>query len=110
NAGRARSICILCRHSAIGSRYSTRACFMNRRDFLKISAVVPAIPVFLQQPRQPDPWDETAAILARIKEPVFPNRDFPITNFGGDINAAVIACNAAGGGRVVVPSGNFQTG
>jgi polygalacturonase len=83
---------------------------MNRRDFLKISAMVPAIPVFLQQPRLPDPWDGTATILARIKEPVFPNRDFPITNFGSDINAAVTACNAAGGGRVVVPAGNFQTG
>jgi hypothetical protein len=57
-------------------------------------------------------WDAVPGILARIRPPVFPDRDFPITAHGavGDgrtdasraIAAAVAACAAAGGGRVVV--------
>lgn len=67
-----------------------------------------------------DPWDGVPEILARIKPPVFPARDFDITKFGalGDnqhdctdaFAKAIQACVAAGGGRIVVPSGNFLTG
>ncbi len=61
---------------------------------------------------------EETAILARIKDPQFAERDFPITDFGavkdGDsteaIKKAIAACNAAGGGRVVVPAGVWLTG
>jgi polygalacturonase len=54
------------------------------------------------------------AILARIHPPTFPNRDFFITDFGANPGAAdarpafleaIRACNASGGGRVVVPRG-----
>jgi unsaturated rhamnogalacturonyl hydrolase len=65
-------------------------------------------------------WDSFPSILARIKAPKFPERDFPITNYGakGDgvtdcteaIRQAIEACNAAGGGRVVVSNGTFLTG
>src|ERR1044072_10052842 len=65
-------------------------------------------------------WNALPSILARIRPPQFPARDFPITNFGaragGDfdnteaIRKAIEACNRAGGGRVVVPSGVFLTG
>ena len=65
-------------------------------------------------------WDSVPAILARIKPPTFPNRDFPITNYGAQaggsvdstdaLRQAIAACNAAGGGRVVVPAGVFLTG
>ena len=65
-------------------------------------------------------WDGVPAILARIKPPVFPTHDFPITNFGavGDgktdctaaIRKAIEACHAGRGGRVVVPAGTFLTG
>jgi polygalacturonase len=67
-----------------------------------------------------DGWDEVPKILARIKPPTFPNRDFDITKFGavGDNKAdcteafrkAIAACSGAGGGRVVVPAGEFSTG
>ena len=67
-----------------------------------------------------DPWSEALQILARIKAPIFPARDFPITKFGAVANGkadcteafakAVEACNQAGGGRVVVPAGEFLTG
>ena len=62
-------------------------------------------------------WHEADRILARIKAPSFPKRDFPITKYGaaanGDstaaIGKAIDACARAGGGRVVVPAGEFLT-
>ena len=65
-------------------------------------------------------WDLVPGILARIKAPVFPAREFDVTRHGarGDgatdctaaFRAAIEACHAAGGGRVVVPAGRFLTG
>jgi polygalacturonase len=65
-------------------------------------------------------WAQVPAILARIKAPAFPNRDFKITDYGAvadgkadnteAIRKAIAACNAAGGGRVVVTPGVFLTG
>jgi polygalacturonase len=67
-----------------------------------------------------DPWARLLEILARIKPPTFADRDFPITEFGavadgktdatGALKAAIEACHAAGGGRVVVSPGEFFTG
>ncbi len=64
--------------------------------------------------------DQAAAIVARIRPPKFPNRDFEITSYGAKtggeadssqaLTKAIAACSAAGGGRVVVPSGIFLTG
>ena len=71
-------------------------------------------------PRRAVGWDMVPSILARIRPPKFPARDFPITDFGARaggefdnteaIRKAVEACNRAGGGRVVVPAGTFLTG
>jgi unsaturated rhamnogalacturonyl hydrolase len=65
-------------------------------------------------------WTAMPAILARIKPPKFPARDFSITNYGAvadgksdstaAIRTAIAACSAAGGGRVLVPAGVFLTG
>lgn len=65
-------------------------------------------------------WADEAPILARIHEPVFPDREYPITTFGAvadgktdataAIRAAIAACNQAGGGHVIVPEGEFLTG
>src|SRR5215470_14931176 len=60
-------------------------------------------------------------IVASVRRPHFPPRYFPVTEFGakGDgaaldtkaFAAAIAACNRAGGGHVVVPSGGtFLTG
>ena len=65
-------------------------------------------------------WAQVPQILARIQAPVFPARDFVITNYGAvadgktdctaAIGKAIDACVAAGGGNVVVPAGEFFTG
>jgi polygalacturonase len=69
---------------------------------------------------QDDLWSTAADILRRVRDPVFPARDVDVTAHGakGDgstdcsaaIRAAIDACHAAGGGRVVVPPGRFLTG
>lgn len=72
-------------------------------------------------------WKRTAAdieadrIVASVRRPRFPGRTFRVTDFGakGDgttldtaaFAAAIAACNRAGGGHVIVPSGSaFLTG
>jgi polygalacturonase len=67
-----------------------------------------------------EPLHEMELIRKQIKAPVFPSRDFLITEYGavGDGNTlntkafekAIAACVKKGGGRVVVPLGNFLTG
>ena len=57
--------------------------------------------------------------MPELKAPAFPSRDFSIVDFGAKpdgskctaaFSKAVAACNAAGGGRVVVPDGKWLTG
>jgi len=66
-------------------------------------------------------FEESARIEAAIKRTQFPDRIFSITDFGAiadqenapcheAINLAIIACNQAGGGTVIVPEGTFYTG
>jgi polygalacturonase len=80
----------------------------------------PAIPQQSRAGRSRTGWASVPAILARIRPPRFPARDFRITDYGaragGDtdsteaIRRAIEACHGAGGGRVVVPAGLFLTG
>ena len=85
---------------------------MTRRTFLAGTTVALTV-------RAADDWREQAdAIVARVTPPNFPSRDFEITKHGArpgvdasdSIRKAIEACSAAGGGRVVVPSGLFPTG
>lgn len=65
-------------------------------------------------------WLVAEEILERIQAPTFADRDFDIRKYGakeggeggaGDaIAKAIAACNAAGGGRVLVPAGTYHTG
>ncbi len=71
-------------------------------------------------PAAPEPggWRELPSVLARIRPPSFPPRDYPITRFGARpgsdatlaLARAIAACARDGGGRVVVPSGRWPTG
>ena len=74
-----------------------------------------------QQPGSvPQGWDALPALLQKICSPVFPHKDFPITDYGavGDgktdcsmaFTKAIEACNTKGGGRVIVPKGIYCTG
>src|SRR6266704_6885698 len=65
-------------------------------------------------------WSQLPAVLNRIKPPTFPNKLFPIIKFGAvaggsndctsAIRRAIVACQEAGGGKVIVPPGEFLTG
>jgi rhamnogalacturonyl hydrolase YesR len=65
-------------------------------------------------------WDDVPMLLKRINPPTFPVKDFSVTDFGavGDgqtsctkaFSDAIAACHKAGGGRVIVPAGQFLTG
>jgi polygalacturonase len=67
-----------------------------------------------------EPLQEITALRKQIKAPVFKNKDYNVNDFGakGDgitkntmaFKKAIETCNAAGGGRVVVPAGKFFTG
>jgi polygalacturonase len=109
----------------------------DRREFLKASlaggslllakaslaaasSYVAPSPLPQSSSEKDDPWSQVSQILARIRPPVFPKRDFEISAFGaiGDnqtdctqaFHKAIVACNEAGGGRVVVSSGQYLTG
>ena len=86
----------------------------DRRAFLAGTLALAATGRAAAQPASDDAWTTGAnAILARIQPPVFPAAIFAITDFGAvagapahvAVQAAVDACAAAGGGRVLVPAG-----
>ena len=65
-------------------------------------------------------WKQAGKVLKSIKEPKFPDRQFDIRDFGAKeavedysntaINKAIQECHKQGGGKVIVPAGNFFTG
>ena len=71
-------------------------------------------------PSEQGDWNPVPGILNRIVAPEFPAREFVITEFGAvtdgrtdcteAIRKAITACCGAGGGRVIVPTGEFLTG
>ncbi len=93
---------------------------MRRRDFLSRSLALSAMTGLTGGKilaEAPTGWGQLPHILAQIVPPVFPDRDFDITDFGAvaggvancqpAIARAIAACNKAGGGRVVVPAGVY---
>jgi polygalacturonase len=95
---------------------------MKRRALAGVAVVVAVLVPWLagdEAVAPHDPWLRLPAILARIRPPAFPARDFVLTDFGaraggadatGAFRSAIAACSRAGGGRVVVPAGEFLTG
>jgi polygalacturonase len=65
-------------------------------------------------------WDAAGNIINNLKEPVFPGREYIITDFGAinDGNTdcteafrkAIRKCHDKGGGRIIVPPGTYSTG
>jgi polygalacturonase len=66
---------------------------------------------------EPTGWDALPGIEAAIEPPTFPDRDFGIVKYGAvddgrtdcrpAVEQAIAACAEAGGGRVVVPAGDW---
>lgn len=95
---------------------------ITRRDMLRHAGAGAALGLAPQMTwaAEADPWSRAQRIARGVKAPSFPAREFDIVAFGarGDgvtrntqaIAAAIAACHAAGGGRVVVPAGRFLTG
>lgn len=91
---------------------------VSRRHLLASGAMLASLPGLARA--ADGAWAQADAILARIRPPSIPRRDFPITRYGGRpggeadctraIAAAVAAAARAGGGRVVVPPGVWLTG
>jgi polygalacturonase len=90
---------------------------ISRRDALLTAAALAAAPATAAVP---DDWAMARQIVARIKPPTFPDRDFLLEDFGGDprglvdnteaFRRAIAACHDAGGGRVLVRAGDWLTG
>ncbi|MEY4917917.1 MAG: hypothetical protein RL616_1830 [Verrucomicrobiota bacterium] len=87
----------------------------------KIPLLILAALIFTSSSHAEAPeWKQVPEILARIVPPKFPARDFDITKFGAvgdgkkdcttDIARAIAAAAQKGGGRVVIPAGEFLTG
>jgi polygalacturonase len=88
----------------------------TRRGFLASAAAVAMTRPTLSA-QSAGGWGEMPTILAFIKAPIFPNRVFEIAKYGAKpgidsskaIADAIAACNRAGGGRVLVPPGIYET-
>ncbi len=95
---------------------------LSRRRFLWSCASVPAAlsVTRLTISAASDPWAVAQTVLSRIQPPAFPDREFLVTQFGARpdgktdctqaFRKAILACHQAGGGRVVVPAGEYLTG
>ncbi len=95
-----------------------------RRNFNHILTIILTIGFcFLEQTifaQTENPWAKMDEIRQQIKAPVFPDQSFLITDFGavGDgsadcskaIKRAIERCHKSGGGRVLVPEGDYCTG
>ena len=85
-----------------------------------LPAIVPLIFISLfscRAGREAVNWEAAQEIIKNITRPQFPDREFSVTDYGAVGNSitpcrqafqkAVDACNQSGGGRVIVPAGNF---
>lgn len=95
-----------------------------KKTFFKSLAGIAAV-AFAVSCTAPDPKYKTVVVdapfaMEPIKECVFPEQDFSIVDYGAvkggetvnteAIAKAIAACNKAGGGRVVIPEGEWLTG
>lgn len=89
---------------------------MNKKALIRIVSFVILVP-WTVRGETPPTWEQVPAILARIIPAKFPDKQIDVTTYGamGDgqtdcfkaIRDAIDACSKAGGGRVVVPAGQF---
>lgn len=86
---------------------------LNMKNFVTIFAAF----VLVSCSAQRDPWQEMEKVLERISDPIFPDREYLITDYyNGDdslytaaIQSAVQTCSEEGGGHVIIPAGVWKT-
>ena len=95
---------------------------MKMKYFIVIFTLVLGINACESQNKHDDieeGWKNMLTVLKRIEAPVFPNKQFNITDYGANddgslcteaFKKAIMACHNAGGGRVLVPKGKYRTG
>lgn len=92
---------------------------MKKNLFLLCAFLVPAL--ISAQISSKDAWKQASKLEKSIEKTSFPKRTYNITDFGAKpdmpeapchdaINLAIVTCNQAGGGTVIVPKGTFYTG
>ena len=90
-----------------------------KKTFILLSMLMAVCTAFAQT--MEEAFKQADQIVQNIKMTQFPDRTFRITDFGAvagnpeklnheAINLAILACNQAGGGTVIVPAGDFYTG
>ena len=90
-----------------------------RKILLLCALLAPAL--LSAQISSKEAWKQAAKVEKNIKKTSFPKAKFYITDFGAKpdtpeapchdaINLAIVTCNQAGGGMVIVPKGTFYTG
>jgi polygalacturonase len=87
---------------------------LKRREFLIAGAGALAL-----NAAEPVGWNSVGRILHRIQPPDFPKRDYDATKYGAvadgltnnafAFNKAIDDCYLKGGGRVIVPKGDYAT-
>jgi len=87
---------------------------VKRREFLIAGAGALAL-----RAAAPEGWSAVSRILHRIRPPEFPKHDYDATKYGvvADgitnnafaLNRAIDECSRKGGGRVIVPKGDYAT-
>lgn len=99
---------------------------INRRSFILqttsglTAAMLPRFLISADTVSVSKDWEQATRIVDAIAEPRIPSREFDIRSYGatGDgktdcseaFRAAIDACKSAGGGRIVVSQGTYQTG
>ena len=99
---------------------------INRRSFILqttsglTAAMLPRFLISAETAPVSNDWEQATRIVDAIAEPRIPSREFDIRSYGatGDgktdcseaFRAAIDACKSAGGGRIVVSQGTYQTG
>jgi polygalacturonase len=97
-----------------------RRVFIGRLGTVCAGLVVPGLASCASAPAAADDWKLADQIRRAVRPPVIPAREFDLHDYGGvgdgetdcseAFGAAVAACAAAGGGRILVREGVFRTG
>lgn len=91
---------------------------MQIKTVKPLAALLLAVAVLSScEKKEVTPWEKMEEVCSAIIPPTFPDKDYVITDYydGKDsmyteaINRAIAVCSAQGGGKVIIPKGEFNT-